>query len=238
MAFFDEMKQRVSQVGQSASKSAREFSETSRLNSEISSAKNKINQLYNQIGYAVYCAYSTHPLPEAADLIAQVNELHGQIETYQAQIQAITASSHCPNCGAKIRPDMMFCSSCGAKLPQQEPAKPAAPAFCPSCGAPLAEGAMFCTSCGSRVTETPAPQPTFTAPVITPAPQPAHAENVCPGCGEPLPAGATFCINCGAKARLNVIAGRIIYFLESTLRRMTWRCQTHLRKIRLIWAFV
>ena len=118
MAFFDEMKQRVSQVGQSASKSAREFSETSRLNSEISSAKNKINQLYNQIGYAVYCAYSTHPLPEAADLIAQVNELHGQIETYQAQIQAITASSHCPNCGAKIRPDMMFCSSCGAKLPQ------------------------------------------------------------------------------------------------------------------------
>lgn len=71
--------------------------------------------------------------------------------------------------------------------------------ICPKCGVTLPDGAKFCGSCGSRVTETPAPQPTFTAPVITPAPQPTHAENVCPGCGEPLPAGATFCINCGAK---------------------------------------
>lgn len=216
MAFFDEMKQRVSQVGQSASKSAREFSETTRLNSEISNAKNKINQLYNQIGYAIYCAYSTHPLPEAADLIAQVNELHEKIEACQAQIQAIAASSHCPNCGAKIRPDMMFCANCGAKLPQQEPPKAAAQAFCPSCGAPLAEGAVFCTNCGSRVGEASVPQrrPEPAVNVFVPQPQPVQpvqpvqqpmqqqsvqAENVCPVCGEPLPAGATFCINCGSK---------------------------------------
>lgn len=227
MAFFDEMKQRVSQVGQSASKSAREFSETTRLNSEISNAKNKINQLYNQIGYAVYCAYSTHPLPEAADLIAQVNELHEKIEACQAQIQALAAASHCPNCGAKIRPDMMFCASCGAKLPQQEPPKAAAQAFCPSCGAPLAAGAVFCTNCGNRVGEASAPQrspdpavnvgapvfvqqpqpmqpqPVQPQPVqpqpVQPQPQPVQAENVCPVCGEPLPAGATFCINCGSK---------------------------------------
>ena len=80
MAFFDEMKNRVTQASQSAAKSAKEFSEITRLNGEISDAESRINQLYNQIGYEVYCAYSAHPLPEAADLIEQVNALHDKIE--------------------------------------------------------------------------------------------------------------------------------------------------------------
>lgn len=151
MAFFDEMKNRVTQASQSAAKSAKEFSEITRLNGEISDAESRINQLYNQIGYEVYCAYSAHPLPEAADLIEQVNALHDKIENCRMQIQTINAASRCPNCGAKIRPGMAFCSGCGARLVQAEPAQPAAQAFCQNCGAPLAPGAAFCTSCGTRV---------------------------------------------------------------------------------------
>lgn len=215
MAFFDEMKNKVTQAGQSAAKSAKEFSETARLNSEISDAENRINQLYNQIGYEVYCAYSAHPLPEAAEQIEQVNALHDKIENCRLQIQMINAASRCPNCGAKIRPGMAFCSGCGAKLVQPEPAKPAAQGFCSSCGAPLAAGAAFCTSCGARVEQAeapaaapaPAPAPAFAAapavqqPVQQPVQQEAPQEQtlVCPSCGEPLPADATFCINCGAK---------------------------------------
>ena len=108
MAFFDEMKNRVTQASQSAAKSAKEFSEITRLNGEISDAESRINQLYNQIGYEVYCAYSAHPLPEAADLIEQVNALHDKIENCRMQIQTINAASRCPNCGAKIRPGMAF----------------------------------------------------------------------------------------------------------------------------------
>ena len=63
----------------------------------------------------------------------------------------------CPNCGAKIRPGMAFCSGCGARLVQAEPAQPAAQAFCQNCGAPLAPGAAFCTSCGTRVEQPAAP---------------------------------------------------------------------------------
>ena len=136
MAFFDEMKNRVTQASQSAAKSAKEFSEITRLNGEISDAESRINQLYNQIGYEVYCAYSAHPLPEAADLIEQVNALHDKIENCRMQIQTINAASRCPNCGAKIRPGMAFCSGCGARLVQAEPAQPAAQAFCQNCGAP------------------------------------------------------------------------------------------------------
>ena len=225
MAFFDEMKNRVTQASQSAAKSAKEFSEITRLNGEISDAESRINQLYNQIGYEVYCAYSAHPRPEPADLIEQVNALHDKIENCRMQIQTINAASRCPNCGAKIRPGMAFCSGCGARLVQAEPAQPAAQAFCQNCGAPLAPGAALCTSCGTRVEQpaapTPAPAPAPAAPAqsaaFAPAPsfqqptqpvqqpvqqpaQPAAPQtSVCPSCGEPIPADATFCINCGAK---------------------------------------
>ena len=171
MAFFDEMKNRVTQASQSAAKSAKEFSEITRLNGEISDAESRINQLYNQIGYEVYCAYSAHPLPEAADLIEQVNALHDKIENCRMQIQTINAASRCPNCGAKIRPGMAFCSGCGARLVQAEPAQPAAQAFCQNCGAPLAPGAAFCTSCGTRVEQPAAP---------TPAPAPRHPRSSSP----------------------------------------------------------
>lgn len=164
MAFFDEMKNRVTQASQSAAKSAKEFSEITRLNGEISDAESRINQLYNQIGYEVYCAYSAHPLPEAADLIEQVNALHDKIENCRMQIQTINAASRCPNCGAKIRPGMAFCSGCGARLvqaepaqpvqqPVQQPAQPAAPqtSVCPSCGEPIPADATFCINCGAKL---------------------------------------------------------------------------------------
>lgn len=190
MAFFDEMKNRVTQASQSAAKSAKEFSEITRLNGEISDAESRINQLYNQIGYEVYCAYSAHPLPEAADLIEQVNALHDKIENCRMQIQTINAASRCPNCGAKIRPGMAFCSGCGARV--EQPAAPT-PAPAPAPAAP-AQSAAFAPAPSFQQPAQPVQQP-----VQQPAQPAAPQTSVCPSCGEPIPADATFCINCGAK---------------------------------------
>lgn len=190
MAFFDEMKNRVTQASQSAAKSAKEFSEITRLNGEISDAESRINQLYNQIGYEVYCAYSAHPLPEAADLIEQVNALHDKIENCRMQIQTINAASRCPNCGAKIRPGMAFCSSCGTRV--EQPAAPT-PAPAPAPAAP-AQSAAFTPAPSFQQPAQPVQQP-----VQQPAQPAAPQTSVCPSCGEPIPADATFCINCGAK---------------------------------------
>lgn len=190
MAFFDEMKNRVTQASQSAAKSAKEFSEITRLNGEISDAESRINQLYNQIGYEVYCAYSAHPLPEAADLIEQVNALHDKIENCRMQIQTINAASRCPNCGAKIRPGMAFCSGCGTRV--EQPAAPT-PAPAPAPAAP-AQSAAFAPAPSFQQPAQPVQQP-----VQQPAQPAAPQTSVCPSCGEPIPADATFCINCGAK---------------------------------------
>ena len=93
---------------------------------------------------------------------------------------------------------MAFCSSCGTKLPQPEPAQPAAPHNrCPVCGAATAADALFCTSCGTRLTlpeelngldECSAP----TGLVMDQLPE------ICPTCGTVLPKGTIYCTNCGS----------------------------------------
>lgn len=156
MAFMDQMRDKLTQASQSTVQKAKDLSEIARLNGVISNAEKQINDLYTKIGYAVYCAYYEAPLPEAADLINQVTELHQTIENSKAQINAINAADSCPACGAKISKGMAFCGNCGHKLivaeqPAAEvPAEPR-PAFCANCGAPLSPDSMFCNSCGQKI---------------------------------------------------------------------------------------
>ncbi|HCT90574.1 MAG TPA: hypothetical protein DF613_04200 [Lachnospiraceae bacterium] len=152
MAFMDNMKNRFSQASQSTVQKAKDLSELARLNGTISDTENRISELYGKIGYDVYCAYRDRPLPEVAGLIGQVTELHQSIEACRAQIKAINAANSCPNCGAKIRQGMAFCSGCGYKLPVvEQPAPSAQAAFCTNCGAPITPGSLFCTSCGKKI---------------------------------------------------------------------------------------
>ena len=117
MAFFDDVKKKVTQAGHSAAKSARDFSETAKLNSQISDAQKQINQLYTQIGYEIYCAHNADPLPEVAQLIEQLNALHTQIEGLQAQIQTINAGSICPAAAQRSAPAWRSAPAAGQNCP-------------------------------------------------------------------------------------------------------------------------
>ena len=79
------------------------------------------------------------------------------MEACKLQIQAINAMNSCPRCGAKIKPEMMFCSSCGMKLQSEEQEtveeEQERPDFCSECGAPLEPDMKFCTVCGHKVDE-------------------------------------------------------------------------------------
>ena len=148
MAFFDQMKNKLTATSQSAVQKAKDLTETTRLNSQVNEAEREINELYRKLGFEIYLAYREEPLPEGAELIARINELSERVETLKKQIQTINRASLCPECGARISKGMVFCSSCGCKLPEVEER---IPAMCANCGAELEEGALFCTGCGTRV---------------------------------------------------------------------------------------
>lgn len=153
MAFFDNMKSKLTATSQTAVQKAKDLTEITRLNSQINDAEGKINDLYYKLGFEIYRAYREAPLAEGAELIAQISQLHQNIADYKAQIQTINHANVCPNCGGKVNKGMAFCSSCGFKLPVEE--KPVEEEkqkiLCASCGAEIAEDASFCTSCGIRL---------------------------------------------------------------------------------------
>ena len=153
MAIYDNLKDKLTQTSQSAVSRVRDLSETVRLNTEIGDIENQINDLYCKMGYEIYVAYKDRPIEEVKGLISEVTELHERIEESKQLIQAMQAVNTCPNCGNRIKPGMIFCSSCGTKLPEseevEEPVERAA--FCSKCGAPIVGDASFCMSCGEKL---------------------------------------------------------------------------------------
>lgn len=51
----------------------------------------------------------------------------------------------CPNCGAQIADDSLFCTECGKQIPQDN--------VCPHCGASVNDGDSFCQNCGKSILE-------------------------------------------------------------------------------------
>ena len=96
----------------------------------------------------------------------------------QEKIKAQNAVS-CPNCGASIPDDALFCPECGTDLNH--------PAFCPNCGAKTAPGADICEACKTWLLEG---QCKFCYAKLPP-----DAE-FCPECGNPK--DGIQCPHCGA----------------------------------------
>lgn len=153
MALFDTMKNKISAAGQNTVQKAKDLTEITRLNSTISGAEEQVRELYTTMGYEIYRAYYENPLPEVAELIAQITQLHQKIEDCKVQIDAINAVKTCPQCGSKVGKDMAFCGNCGFRLPVEAaaPVEEGKPAFCGVCGAPITAESVFCTNCGNKV---------------------------------------------------------------------------------------
>ena len=86
----------------------------------------------------------------------------------------------CPNCGAQIDDNSLFCTECGKQIPQGN--------VCPHCGASVSDGDAFCQSCGNKVDGVEEQQPSAAA---------APAQKRCPHCGAMVGSDSVFCENCG-----------------------------------------
>ena len=107
----------------------------------------------------------------------------------------------CPQCGAALEDDCIFCVECGAPVKggvKKEQPKPFggnanAVRFCTECGFRCTDPeAMFCNNCGARLENLDAPS--------VPAPSYAPQEKQCPFCGfRTTDPEVMFCTECGTK---------------------------------------
>jgi len=154
MGFLDNMTKTISDAGQGAIKKGKEMADVAKFNSLIADEEKKVTGIYEQIGrrYVEVCGDS--PVEAVAALLDALKASNAKIEEYRNSLLELKGVSNCPNCGAEVPNNSLFCAVCGNKM--AEPANEAAEGaedvlHCVACGAVIAQGSRFCTTCGKPV---------------------------------------------------------------------------------------
>lgn len=176
--------------------------ETMKLNNRIKEIAKQRQALATQLGASLYEETRNNEMFRAGreSLYDGIAALDAEREQCLADIAAIEEAAKaeeqaamvltCPNCGATVGNNDLFCSGCGKKVEEikAELGTVYSGLACPNCGAPIAEDDVFCCGCGQKIEKVEA------APVEEPAPA---ADPVCPSCGAPVVEGSVFCSGCG-----------------------------------------
>ena len=189
---------------------------------------------------ADFCPDCGQPV-EHRETAAPVTETEGRAPpTHEEEVtpapKMAEEGTRCPNCGAALAPEAVFCLDCGQLIEEEELAAevpepkaqgpppageeetPSPPPEtevadrCPNCGTALVPEAVFCPECGQTVEHVPGSQSAFPvdeAPQIGDEDEASPEQPVaqCPNCGTELMPEAVFCPECGQPVGRNADAG-------------------------------
>ena len=117
MGFFND-------IGKKTTEATSKITKETKLKLKMGDNKNKINNLYQQIGKAVY---EKHVRGESINIGEELKEecekiatLASEIEESRLEILKLNNKRLCPNCFAEIEKTAAFCSKCGEKLETEE----------------------------------------------------------------------------------------------------------------------
>ena len=155
MSYFNEIKNKLAQTGQTAIQKTKTFSEESKINQEINELLDQNEELFARIGRIIFEKYAVaNQDKEIGELIETLNANNNRLaEKYQKR-RKLKGLELCLNCGMEVSADASFCPGCGSKI-EKVPIEPVEEdpdqRTCPNCGNPLADNAKFCPKCGERV---------------------------------------------------------------------------------------
>ena len=150
------LREKLTNLAATATSRANSAIESGKLNIRMNNEEKKITEFTLSIGellvdkldagasfddeiMALYTA-----IQASRDVIAQAK---ADLETNKPS----SVAPVCPNCGASLSEDAIFCAACGAKIEVPQEAASPAQNVCSNCGAPLEQDAKFCTQCGTKV---------------------------------------------------------------------------------------
>ena len=114
MAFFDELGKKMSDVAQSAQKTA----EIARLQRQVNLKQDDFDALFAQIGRLYYSCHQrgVQPAEEMDQLCGKVDALAAEIQGLKLKLDDLRHIHRCPGCGAIQHSANRFCANCGARL--------------------------------------------------------------------------------------------------------------------------
>lgn len=115
---FDDVKNTLQKVAGTVAKKTGEFYDYTKLSLSISGIKNDIDELYKQIGKAVYTHFSDEDfnVDDISSLCEAIDAKKGELEQMSAKLAELKNVAVCEECGASVSKESTFCAKCGAKL--------------------------------------------------------------------------------------------------------------------------
>jgi len=146
MSFFDQIGKKISNVSSNAIDATKSLAEIQKLTNEMNNSNKTIDKIYKEIGEQYFISHRDEASGDFGDQIQEINSIAAHMEELQAQIDRIkaerdaakaagkaaeadeqeaktTEKRFCPNCGAQVPADSIFCIKCGAKLEKPAPAQ-------------------------------------------------------------------------------------------------------------------
>lgn len=151
MAFFDDLGKKISDAGQSTIQKTKDLADTAKYTSQISDEEKNIKTNYALIGELYYEEIKDQPGDAYAQYVEKITESKNKINEYKNKIEEMKGRGKCPNCGASVALDDVFCASCGQKMEKSEGQTENCESACPKCGNKLTPGAAFCIHCGNKI---------------------------------------------------------------------------------------
>lgn len=228
MALLDDVDQRLSNWINAGTDKAKEMSGSMKISNEIKEEEKKQEELYEQIGVYFYENCSSDAEGQLKELCQKIDESKEQVILKQKQLNILRGMTNCPNCGAEVSSDSVFCNACGSRMKVVTvPDTSKQEKRCSSCGAPIEDGFAFCTSCGHKIVEMEKPKD-ISEEVVNEESETEENINVCPNCGKVITPGNIFCTGCGWKVEKssNEIKETPMVIEEKTLEKRCPQCNS------------
>lgn len=128
MSFFDNVISTGKNVVSTAGKKTDSAVKLSKLKIKETQINNDIRARYEKLGELCYQAYKSNEKneDELNEQLTGLDNCYNELEEISRQTDELKSMVTCPKCGAKHKDEAVFCSVCGAKLPEKPKPEPEA----------------------------------------------------------------------------------------------------------------
>lgn len=124
MEFFNELGKKITNASNATVNYTKKITEVSKLKDLIAKENTAVSALYEDLGKKYFEAH-IEDCEEFSDEIEKLKTHLSTIVDLKEQVKELNKGNVCPKCGAKIKKNAAFCSTCGAKIePIEEDQEP------------------------------------------------------------------------------------------------------------------
>ena len=113
-----DFKETISNVAETVKSKSSEIFEITKIKFALSDAEGEVSKFMREIGRVVYESYKSGEEPGESlnEICEAIDAKYKDIEEMRSKLRGIKNISVCPECGAEVSNESVFCSKCGAKL--------------------------------------------------------------------------------------------------------------------------